>query len=152
MGSTISGLLFISFDEIETCLGPSLRLSPSSPAVPCVPDLPERIHLSPALMQAPPVKLKTKRSLPGILHSPNGCYNTEQFPYISCWDLAGDITVLLAEFLIVSKFWSNAPSLESVVPLKTVATDQVQLGPPASSIGPPRASQNDRPPRNQFTT
>ena len=43
------------FDEIETRLGSTaLRLSPSSPAVQCVPDPPERIHLSPALLQAPP--------------------------------------------------------------------------------------------------
>ena len=39
----------------------------------------------------------------------------------------------------------------AIDPCLHLAGHQVQLGPPASSIGPPRASQNDRPPREHTT-
>ena len=39
----------------------------------------------------------------------------------------------------------------AIDPCLHLAGHQVQLGPPASSIGPPRASQNDPPPREHTT-
>ena len=86
---TISGFLF--WWNRNTRLGSTaLRLSPSSPAVQCVPNPPERIHLSPALLQAPPgwaekTSCLCEVDIRIILHIPNFYATTLYHSHVSIW-------------------------------------------------------------------